>query len=380
MKRIICLIAILFIFCYCSPKREKIEKTIENGIEVIINHTEPYRIKGEYNTFNIEERFTIDTERDDIARLGLADIESFDLDSEDNIYLLSSRKSPENTIFKFDKNGEFISSFGRKGQGPGEILLASYLGVTHRDEIAVIERKSRKLLFFSRDGNFIKEIRIEPSVIGISPLPNGKYLKEKYIRELSSIFQRIYALILCDSEFREIRQLDKLLIPNRPSASFWTVSKNNIFVGNEKRGYIIHVFDLEGNFVRKISKEYKPIDYPEEWKRNLEKAYEALYRASSTREKMDIPTHLPPFYSFFTDEEGRLVVRTWEKGENPDEYIHDIYNSEGIFVGRKSFKDFMRGEQLNTYVKIKNNRLYGIRVKESGHKELGVYEINWGYR
>jgi len=95
-------------------------------------------------------------------------------------------------------------------------------------------------------------------------------------------------------------------------------------------------------------------------------------------DKKDIPTHLPPFYSFFTDDAGRLFVRTWEKGENPGEYIHDIFNTNGIYIGSKSMIAFTKTrDQVNSYVKIKNDRLFGVRIKESGYKELVVYKMIW---
>ena len=47
-------------------------------------------------------------------------------------------------------------------------------------------------------------------------------------------------------------------------------SKEHIFVGNGKLGYEILVFDLDGNFVRTISKEYKPIEVSEDNKNEIE--------------------------------------------------------------------------------------------------------------
>ena len=70
----------------CGPKQEKIERYVKDGVEVIVNHLEPYRIEGEPNTLHLEEEFTIDTEKDYIAESGLVDIDNFDVDSKGNIY------------------------------------------------------------------------------------------------------------------------------------------------------------------------------------------------------------------------------------------------------------------------------------------------------
>ena len=41
-----------------------------------------------------------------------------------------------------------------------------------------------------------------------------------------------------------------------------------IYVGHEKRGYEISIFDLNGNLLKKIRKEYNPADVPDEFKEN----------------------------------------------------------------------------------------------------------------
>jgi hypothetical protein len=89
---------------------------------------------------------------------------------------------------------------------------------------------------------------------------------------------------------------------------------------------------------------------------------------------------MPPFHYFFLDEEGRLYVKTYEKGDKQGEYIHDIFDSNGIFFTRASMPGY--GMPYNPQValnraKAKNHRLYCLREKESGFKELVVYKMNW---
>jgi len=69
MKKLIYLILVLTLFLFCGTKQEKVEKIMEDGVEVVLNHLEPYKIKGEPFTLHIEEEFTIDTEKDEIAEL-----------------------------------------------------------------------------------------------------------------------------------------------------------------------------------------------------------------------------------------------------------------------------------------------------------------------
>ncbi len=47
MKKIVLFVSILSFLIHCGPKQDVVEKIIEDGIEVVINHLEPYKIKGE---------------------------------------------------------------------------------------------------------------------------------------------------------------------------------------------------------------------------------------------------------------------------------------------------------------------------------------------
>jgi len=381
MKKTAFLIMTLIIFFYCSPKHEKVEKYLEDGVEVIVNHQEPYEVKNEPMAFTLEEEFTIDIERDDIARLGLADATSFIIDSEESIYLLSP-KSGENLIYKFDRNGNFLTSFGQKGQGPGELQSPSSLMITSQDEIAITDTAKNKLLKFEKDGNLIEEIPISSDIWLVIPLENRKYIAMVRTIDASSDYFK-FPLILYSSEFEKIKELDHMKYGNPVIGKSlkgtyhtltWSVSRGKIFTGFQDRGYEIYVYDLDGNLLKKIKKRYKPVAVSNEYKNEYMKSFDDPI-FESIRKKIYFPDSMPPFHSFFTDDEGRLFVMTYEEGENPGEYIYDIFNAAGIFIGRKSLRVFFNS--IGLYAKIKNKHLYCVNEKESGFKKLVAYKVIW---
>jgi len=125
---------------------------------------------------------------------------------------------------------------------------------------------------------------------------------------------------------------------------------------------------------RKIRKKFRPADAPEEFHANL------ITNWGRYKDKLILPDKMPPFHYFFLDEDGRLYVKTYEPGEKRGEFIHDIFNSDGVFIARKSLAGYglwmYPGRDLNT-AKAKNGRLYCIREKENGFKELVVYKMIW---
>lgn len=376
MKRAVFIIVIVISFFSCIRNHGKIERRIENGIEVIINHIKPYKIKGEPSNFEIEQELVIDQERSDLVKSGMRSMGEFEVDSAGNIYIIGY-KNIDNFIFKIDKNGKLVTSFGRKGQGPGELNLPRRPTIIG-GKIAVTDYP-KKLVFFDRDGKFLKEISFKFSISEIEPLENGNYLIHLWKAENQTPEYAKESLSLFNSEFKEIKEMDtyKLFYQDKRLTPFfmWGVTKDSIYVANEERGYEIWVFDHEGNLKRKIKKEYIPVPASDEIKQLIVGPnYKEILKIKNSY----IPRLMPPLNFFFTDNEGHLFVMTYEKGKNPGEYIYDIFNPDGVFIGRKSLCIPWAGNYFGPKKEIaKYGNLFCYREKSSGFNELVAYKMRW---
>ena len=52
----------------CSGGRLEVDKTYEDGVEVVLNHKEPYRVPDEPSAVVLEEEFIIHTESPDLLQ------------------------------------------------------------------------------------------------------------------------------------------------------------------------------------------------------------------------------------------------------------------------------------------------------------------------
>jgi hypothetical protein len=209
MKKIFLSILILLLLIFCGPKQEEVERIMEDGVEVVINHTEPYKITGEPSELNLEGIFEIDMEKEEIAELGLADAHTFDVDSKGNIFLFQYPREGEHLVFKFNKAGDFLMSFGDVGQGPGEIQFPEYLRMTSEEEIPIIDRTAKKLMFFDAHGVFLREIcfdLIYRSLRGFELLENGNFLIHRYSLGPSGEIQKL-TISIFDPGFNKIKDL-----------------------------------------------------------------------------------------------------------------------------------------------------------------------------
>jgi hypothetical protein len=369
---------ILALFCLtilliCCGKQERVDRVVENGVEVVRNKLRPYQIEDSPRNLQVDKKVLINFQGEEITKLGIADIRGFDLDSEGNIYISVFRG--EYCLHEFDPEGRFIMSFARKGQGPGEMPIAKSLNVNDRNEILVHDIAKQKLVIFDDGGRLLKEIELPPRVTKLFPLSNGNYLVSTTRPERPSPFYYLVDLSVYDSDLKEITRLEQLKIPNGFGASYWLPWKDRIYVSSEERRYDIWVYDLKGDLIRKIKKEYDPVKIPEDIRAELKSAYEGLKLQTRSSDDFHVPEHWPPFLAFFVDEEGYLFVRTFEEGRAKGEYVHDVFDPSGAFVGRIGLDlDFSRERE---YAKARRGGLYGFTRDDSGYEQLVVYRMSW---
>jgi hypothetical protein len=380
MKQTVLSLFILVILIGCSPHQEKIDRTIDEGVEVVLNRLEPYTIKGTPSRLVLEKESSIDTEDEAVVKVGLTEMETFDVDAEGNIYIIRWQ-SNENYVFKFDKTGSFVASFLRRGQGPGELEWGGTVFLDHDGNVFTKDPSLPRYAIYDRDGRFIKEVKLKENTEIIAPLSNGRYFCWRQIQEPEMLRN---FLGVSDSTVESWQEVYRKDTPNQLKSSeakvkvggrsvIWQAGRNRLYVGDADKGYEVRVYDLGGTLLRKIRKVYKPVSVSDEFKQEIRSRIPGDYRS-----RLEFAAAWPPFLSFIEDEEGRLLVGTFEKGVEPGEKMFDIFSREGVFIGRVSIAN--RNAQQEQYALpclFKGGRLYALHDKESGFRELSVYRMRW---
>ena len=372
-------LAVCMILISCAS-RDAVERRFENGVEVVLNHLQPYHLRGQPSSFRLSKILSIDLEREDLsAKLGTPG--EWCVDDAGNIYVVCF-KTDRDFIFKFDSSGKLLKSFGPRGQGPGELQWPFLMG-WGRDGISLYDKGPDKVIIYDSSGEAVREWRPAGQPFSIDLLAGGNLVAMNLNREATTAEAFVHTLSLSDADGKPLKVLDLFKQPqNEVRANvrlqrffMWRVSAGRIFIANEWRGYEILVFDLGGRLVRKIRKEYRPVHVSESIK---EAVLGPDYRRSGVSQDKWFPDPLPPLNQFFTDDEGRLFVMTYEAGDHAGEFVWDIFNPDGVFVGRKSLNIMWASLYFGPkYTFIKKGRLYCRHEKESGFAELAVYQMIW---
>jgi hypothetical protein len=377
MKKTAWLAILLLVIGGCTRRDNQVEKVMEEGIEVVLNGTEPYILPDVRSPVRLEEEVIIDLEAGDISRTGLYQIDTFAVDGEGSIYILNLR-SEKDHIFKFTPEGKFDKSFGRHGQGPGELFRPNTVTLTPDQELMVSDPDNAKLVYLSREGELIREVTLNRNIPFAQAVSNSRFVVFGRMRpDIEKRFMK-YPLELCDENIEPIRMLDEYRLENfritrrlrgtQPGFAL-AVGGSRIFIGNEARDYEIWVHDVEGILIKKIRKEHHPLPVTEVIKEKALARYD-----DNVKPMVFFPETLPPFRTMTANEEGSLYVVTFEEGDQPGENWIDVFNPDGVFVGRLSAAVFVSPSTPIDAV-ARNGRFYYVRETESGFKQLVVEKI-----
>lgn len=390
MRKLGILLCIVLFLLHCGPKQGIVDTGIEDGVEVVFNHLEPYLDSDVPSNLSLYEVFSIDTEDDSIAAKGITDVYLFDVDANGNIYIMRPPTGKGDLVFVFSREGELKSTFGKFGQGPFELEYPSDIFVTPRNEIWILESPKYKYHVFDTNGVGVYERTLDFSFETIEPLPNENFLLKQLIVDNPSEAKYFsIAFSILDEEFLELQELDRFShVPNRRLASTLQekivngieyiflsgVHEDRILIANSDREYEILEYDLEGKLLRKVRKDYTPVPVSASYKTEYVRQYEEFMPEYA--KKIYFPESWHPFHSFFLDEVGRIYVMTYEPGENPGEYIYDVFNEDGVFILRTSL-NILHQNYGRLYAKATGGRLHCIQEKQSGFKKLVIFDMIW---
>src|SRR5262245_25898740 len=102
-------------------------------------------------------------------------------DSEGNIYITDGYINSR--VAKYDKNGDWVKSWGSRGTGPGQFNIPHAIVIDRNNNIYVGDRSNHRIQVFDSDGKFQRMFSIDiPPVAGTKAVngntPTGDRLKE----------------------------------------------------------------------------------------------------------------------------------------------------------------------------------------------------------
>lgn len=294
------------------------------------------------------------------------------VDEDGNVYVLDSGN---HRIQKFDREGNFLASLGRHGQGPGEFQYPQSIDIGAGGNIYVADSGNQKIHILKPDGTFDKDIRISDEAPGIIRIRNGKLIQGKGAsvfsiqmgmmnqdEELPKLIRVLDTAAEVQNEFGEQKDFKDFLV-NRMG------NRYHFFV--DKEGYVYLAFDYQ-NRIEKYTPEGKIL-----WRSDRDLNYDvSAPKAKGSRSGsggtmvVRMPEMNRVSSGIAVDDKGRVWVVTNRRQIKEDEKV-ETNVSVSMMGGQRSTNYSVRG---NT--DVQETDMYQLEIYDPEGVLLGTIQLD----
>lgn len=341
-------------------------------------------LKGVWD-FKPKKAWEIENAGDEV----IGKIGQIEINQDETLYVFD--RSGINYIF--DKNGKFIKSFAKKGEGPGEIRRQRKLFCI-KDMIIIVD--THKIHYFTKDGTFVKSERNDyyqrspvlfinkdefvSAVPTIYYKPDGKGIAAKYhIPSGKETIITLYPLFKGGvTEIRKDAYFLWIALELAPTMTLGYDDNNKKLYYGMSDSYQINIADLNGKITGTFSLERKKKKVSPQLKR--ERFQPATIPEFALK---NLINGYPDELTYFTRieiENGMIYV--YESGIGPS-YQHqqdiDIFSMDGKYQYRSCIKFDENSEIIKAFftrgILIRKDSVYVGLEDEEGNVKIAKYKI-----
>jgi hypothetical protein len=380
-------IAALLLSCSQRAKEDvwQVELKKEGGTTTITNPENP-----KYGEIDLDFAEDLSIGNDDDPNFQFYRVSSIIGDNEENIYVLDAGNC---RVQKFDRNGKYLMTFGRKGQGPGEFMNPSAFTIDDDGNLYVSDQM--KIEVFDAEGEYKKNITLENRIYEFLITPEGYIITHTILSEGEGSKKVVVKLnlegkiIATLAEFTDVESVRS----NTEEGSTMTIKAYHQYnywpyLYPSGADEFVYAYPAEYKIFHMNSNGEQSLIIQREIAENLISREEKNFIMNGIREQIErrgiqitddvletacqFPPHRPYFNRILLDDAGRIYVRN--AGSVLDQNVPvqlDIFSKDGFYLYKTSFPF--------TPDVIRKGRMYDVFTsQETGKVEIKRYRIkNW---
>ncbi|UCH92079.1 MAG: hypothetical protein JSV88_17510 [Candidatus Aminicenantes bacterium] len=306
--------------------------------------------------------------------------------SDDEIVYIYDEKFALNYIL--DKNGKLKATFGKKGQGPGEVAREGLIFAV-KDKLVIYDYPA-KLHYFSNNGEYIKTHSISIGIIPYyfineneyisAPPPVRENVQIKYVN-LHTGKKRIIKDILYEARVTRSGMIAAIPGFTKMLQLSFDPQNKRVYYGMDD-SYQINMIDLDGNMINRFSLQRQQPKISNDLKKKIIYNY---FRGSRVEHESEAAVkHLSNELTYFNRiwiEDGRVfiflnnIVTHWKSQPI------DIFSLDGKYLYHSIFTPG-EGESISNSLSfgdvlcLKKGHLYVILEDMEGERKIAKYEIS----
>ena len=254
------------------------------------------------------------------------------------------------------KTGKFRFKFARKGEGPGEIKVSPFNTLTlsiHKDNIAIDSLD--KIIYYSPEGKFVNEIKKGRFLaLQLKPVSDNFVVKgvDRKDRKTEYITLSIY-----DKNMQKVKEIARQRsniqlgsVEMIPDSLHFTIIKDNVYVEKSYKGFLIGVFNKNGDLIKEIKGDHQNIKVKQIDRDNALNRYknDSLvkqfgFEQLKSRNKFLYKKIFPEIQNIL-NYDNNLVIKTFKKDGDNIQYM--IFNKEGKLTKKIFLPRTWKGEMI----------------------------------
>ncbi len=297
------------------------------------------------------------------------------------------------TIYRYSHDLKPLGSFGREGEGPGELKKNRF----HQNFMFLLPDRIfvdtvDKMLLFSKTGKLLEE-RKKGRNLWTQTLPAGNRFVVKQL-DRSDNKREFITIVLYNSKLEKIKELYRQISPIQitsldilyDSPYLWTTD-DKIFIEQSPKGFLISVYDTEGKHLYNIDKPYEKIKVtPEDREKGLQFYKETQFVKDIGFDEIKkrvkfLSTDIFHPIQHFRVIGKKLYVKTFKRKKGMEEYV--VMDLKGKELARHYLPPVAKtplSAQINGIDKqlygFYNDAFYYLKENEEEEWELHVIPLN----
>lgn len=353
-------ICLSFLTC---RKGEDVKGESTAGIPVIHNPKDPAPPRASASRLTLREELSLggDSGREEIMFSQVRDIE---VDDQNRIYVLDSKACQ---IKIFDESGEYLRTIGKQGQGPEEFSRPLSMSMIGKDVIAVEDMGNRLIKLLDLDGHYVKSL----STAKMRMFARAAFSSQGYILGIVPTMDSdnpFYELMKFDSDLRPLKVLKNCPLPSPGALDpflpvfHYQIDRDDNIVYGFPKNYELEILNPEGDVLKKITRDYDPVEITEEEKEMERKNHPPEI-------SLVFSSHYPPFRLFLCDDEGRIIVQARERKDGRLRYVYDVFDEQGRYI--------VKFQSDATPMLWRRGKMYALAESEEGFQSVKRYAVTW---
>ena len=274
----------------------------------------------------------------------------------------------------FDPSAKHLRTIGRRGQGPGE-LGGPFSLTLLSDKGEIFVNDISRISVFNTTGSYLRQmparglidqIKIDTQGnIYVSVTEFGQGGPQDILKKMNPDMSRILAELVRHPESTTHN-------PFQPRDR-WILDGQDRLIYGDGKTYEIRTFSPEGKLVRRILRDYELLKVSQ---KDIEEFGDRRIPGSGAKVNYEFSTHHAAYRSFFADDQGHLFVQTLERTADRLQDIHDIFDTDGRYIGRVALS--RHADLINPKPRlIRAGKLYTIEPDKEGYEVVKRYTVEW---